>query len=217
MLIFISADMKVRLEALIEASRNNTTELDKISTQIAGIQSKIELSRMDPENQAHLTQIAQISNVASHYVLQQRVLDAIAFGDMYRRYETVEEAHLKTFKWILDDVVHEDDSERQDAKKLFTDWLASGSGIFHISGKLGSGKSTLMKFLCGHDRTMKLLREWAGKKSIALIHYSTHADINRRKSRCFCNLLLLEARKRSSEVVTGFDALVVTCHAQSNS
>ena len=128
--------MKARFEGLIETSRYNATELDKISTQIAGIQSKIELSCMDPENQAQLTQIVQISNVASHYVLQQRVLDAIAFGDMYRRYETVEEAHLKTFKWILDDDVYEDDFERQDAKKLFTHWLASGSGIFHISGKL---------------------------------------------------------------------------------
>jgi hypothetical protein len=150
---------------------------------------------MDPENQAQLTQIVQISNVASHYVLQQRVLDAIAFGDMYRRYETVEEAHLKTFKWILDDDVYEDDFERQDAKKLFTHWLASGSGIFHISGKLGSGKSTLMKFLCEHDRTKKLLREWAGKKLTALIHWNIHADIKRRKSRCFFKLLLLEARK----------------------
>jgi len=166
----MSADMKARLEALIETSKDNTTELDKISTRIAGIQSKIEPSYMDPENQAQLTQLLQISDVVAHRVLQQRILEAIAFGDMYRRFETVEEAHLKTFRWILDDDVYEDDSEKQDAKKLFTNWLASGSGIFHISGKLGAGKSTLMKFLCEHDRTEKLLRQWAGKKPTALIH-----------------------------------------------
>jgi len=211
----MSADMKARLEALIETSRDNTTELNKISTRIAGIQSRIEPSYMDPENQAQLTQIIQISDVAAHRVLQQIVIDALAFQDMYRRFETVEEAHLKTFQWILDDV-HEDDSERQDAKKLFTNWLTSGSGIFHISGKLGAGKSTLMKFLCEHDRTEKLLREWAGKKLTALIHWNIYADIKRRKSCCFFKLLLLEARKRTTEVITGLDALDATCHAQSH-
>ena len=212
----MSADMKARLEALIETSRYNTTELDKISTRIAGIQSRIEPSYMHPENQAQLTQIMQISDVAAHRVLQQRIVDAIAFRDMYRRFETVDEAHLKTFQWILDDDVHEDDPERQDAKKLFTNWLASGSGIFHISGKLGAGKSTLMKFLCEHDRTKKLLREWAGKKLTALIHWNIYADIKRRKSRCFFKLLLLEARKPTTKIITGLDALVATCYAQSH-
>jgi len=190
----MSADMKARLEELIETSRDNATELGKISTRIANIQCNIESSYMYPENQAQLTQIMQISDAAVNRILQQKVVDAIAFQDMYRRFETVEEAHLKTFQWILDDV-HEDDSERQDAKKLFTNWLASGSGIFHISGKLGAGKSTLMKFLCEHNRTEKLLREWAGKKLTALIHWNIYADIKRRKSRCFFKLLLLEARK----------------------
>lgn len=187
--------MKASLTALIETSRDNTTELEKISTRIASIQSKMELFHMHPENQAQLTQIVQISNTISDHVLQQKILDAIAFGDMYRRYETVEEAHLKTFKWILDDNVYEDDPERQSAKKLFTDWLASGSGIFHISGKLGAGKSTLMKFLCEHDRTKQLLREWAGKKPTVLNDWNIHTDIKRRESCCFCSLLLLEARK----------------------
>src|SRR5215469_8971253 len=122
MLTFMSADMKARLEALIETSRDNTTELNKISTRIAGIQSRIKPSYMHPENLAQLTQIMQISDVAAHRVLQQKVVDAIAFQDMYRRFETVEEAHLKTFQWILDDDAHEDDSEKQDAKKLFTNW-----------------------------------------------------------------------------------------------
>src|SRR6266480_3153570 len=199
MLTFMSADTKAKLEALIETSRDNTTELDKILTRIAGIQSKIEPSHMDPENKVQLTRILQISDVAAHRVLQQRVLEAIAFGDMYRRFETVEEAHLKTFQWILDDDVYEDDSEKQDAKKLFTTWLASGSGIFHVSGKLGAGKSTLMKFLCEQEPTEKLLREWAGKKLTAFIHWNIYADIKRRKSRCFFKLLLLEARKRATE------------------
>lgn len=42
-------------------------------------------------------------------------------------------------------------------------WLSKSSGIFHIAGKIGSGKSTLMKFLVDHDEVNKKLQEWAGK------------------------------------------------------
>jgi hypothetical protein len=49
------------------------------------------------------------------------------------------------------------------AREVFINWLSSGEGIFHISGKLGSGKSTLMKFLFSHCRTKTELRKWAGK------------------------------------------------------
>lgn len=57
----------------------------------------------------------------------------------------------------------EEDETKASARELLLNWMSSGAGIFHISGKLGSGKSTLMKYLCDHDCTKSLLREWAGK------------------------------------------------------
>ncbi|KAI1871725.1 hypothetical protein JX265_005711 [Neoarthrinium moseri] len=45
----------------------------------------------------------------------------------------------------------------------FTDlprWLQNGNGIFWVSGKPGSGKSTLMKFVHNDDRTRELLHCW---------------------------------------------------------
>ena len=64
----------------------------------------------------------------------------------------------------------ESEDEPEDKTKTFAresllDWMSSGTGIFHISGKLGSGKSTLMKYLCDHDQTQFLLERWAGKFS----------------------------------------------------
>ena len=32
------------------------------------------------------------------------------------------------------------------------DWLLSRHGDYWVSGKAGSGKSTLMKFLCNHEK-----------------------------------------------------------------
>lgn len=53
-------------------------------------------------------------------------------------------------------------SQRNETRELFAAWLRDGDGIFYISGKLGSGKSTLMKYLSDHTRTKEHLREWAG-------------------------------------------------------
>ncbi|KAI1657042.1 hypothetical protein F4813DRAFT_381115 [Daldinia decipiens] len=38
--------------------------------------------------------------------------------------------------------------------------------IFHITGKPGAGKSTLMKFLCQSEITLKHLKAWAGEKHL---------------------------------------------------
>jgi hypothetical protein len=42
-------------------------------------------------------------------------------------------------------------------------WLASEQGIFHISGKLDSGKWTLINFLFSYPRTEAALKTWAGE------------------------------------------------------
>ncbi|KAK5653609.1 hypothetical protein OQA88_8638 [Cercophora sp. LCS_1] len=52
---------------------------------------------------------------------------------------------------------------RQHAGSEFVKWLGAdgGGGVFHISGKPGAGKSTLMKFLCQNPRTRGHLATWA--------------------------------------------------------
>ncbi|KAF5627488.1 hypothetical protein F52700_8414 [Fusarium sp. NRRL 52700] len=40
-------------------------------------------------------------------------------------------------------------------------WLQSASGLYWLSGKAGSGKSTLMKYLHQHEKTHALLQTWA--------------------------------------------------------
>lgn len=107
---------------------------------------------------------------------RQRILNAISFEDMNRRYEMVEEAHTRTFEWIFGDAYLDESGQDNDvetdanefevkrqARDKFIGWLSSEDGIFHISGKLGSGKSTLMRFLYEHRGTKAELRKWAGK------------------------------------------------------
>ena len=55
---------------------------------------------------------------------------------------------------------------RQRVADSFLSFMEHDNGIFFISGKAGSGKSTLMKFLGDHDRVKALAESWAGDKTL---------------------------------------------------
>lgn len=87
---------------------------------------------------------------------------------MHQRIEVVEKAYAQTFEWIFVPDSAPPTKSMRKASKVFTDWLSHGDGIFHLVGKLGSGKSTLMKFLYHHPETKAKLCHWAGMFSISL-------------------------------------------------
>jgi hypothetical protein len=117
--------------------------------------------------------------------LEHRILGRLFFESMHQREDSIQDAVAGTFEWILDeekdnDVCHEflTDSKRErelrvrsHARQSFLSWLQEGSQVFHISGKPGSGKSTLMKFLCHHPRTRQELEYWAGDKKLVLAYF----------------------------------------------
>ncbi|KAL3299818.1 P-loop containing nucleoside triphosphate hydrolase [Colletotrichum asianum] len=77
------------------------------------------------------------------------------------RYDDVVEAHEDTFHWIFE---HPDEDALKASKRIWSDfagWLRSGSGVYWVSGKPASGKSTLMKYVVSHERTHELLQEWS--------------------------------------------------------
>lgn len=75
--------------------------------------------------------------------LERQFLQQLQYKDMDNREEMVEEAHKKTFRWIFDD---SDRLENGDWAN-FREWLDSPKQLYWITGKPGSGKSTLMKFI----------------------------------------------------------------------
>ncbi|KAG4428637.1 hypothetical protein IFR05_015881 [Cadophora sp. M221] len=79
------------------------------------------------------------------------------------RWTAVESAYSTTFKWVFHD----------NAKfPSLGEWLRSGSDIFWVTGKPGSGKSTLMKYVSGEKRTEELLQLWAGpQENVKASHF----------------------------------------------
>ncbi|KAI1417239.1 hypothetical protein F5Y13DRAFT_202765 [Hypoxylon sp. FL1857] len=78
---------------------------------------------------------------ARRSALERRFLSKIRYRDMNEREEMVVEAHVATFRWIFD----AGDQSRPWAN--FCHWLESDQQLYWITGKAGSGKSTLMKFI----------------------------------------------------------------------
>ena len=84
------------------------------------------------------------------------IIDSLRFSEMRVRRDEIAEAARTTFGWIF--------SERS---SNFQRWLRSDGSLFWITGKAASGKSTLMKFLTSHPKTVDLLLDWADPSRIA--------------------------------------------------
>ncbi|KAI0454426.1 hypothetical protein F5B21DRAFT_475338 [Xylaria acuta] len=86
------------------------------------------------------------------------------------RHGIIPRAHKNTFHWAFED-------------SHLSNWLCSGNGVFWISGRAGSGKSTFMKFLADHSRTRELLVRWADSKELVVAaHYFWSAGTTMQKS-----------------------------------
>ncbi|KAJ9604910.1 hypothetical protein H2200_010299 [Cladophialophora chaetospira] len=77
-------------------------------------------------------------------------------GNIEQNQPTVEQPHESTFSWVFNEF-----STPFGGRVDFTRWLARESGIFWISGKAGSGKSTLVKHICTSERTTTELGKWS--------------------------------------------------------
>jgi hypothetical protein len=87
------------------------------------------------------------------------ILSSLRFSSQPARRAAIPEAHSKTFAWVYE--------------SSFASWLATKDpGVFWITGKPGSGKSTLMKYLTDNHKTFTIAQEVAGSKRVVFAsHY----------------------------------------------
>ena len=121
------------------------TQLELSITQIRQTMKDMTTMKVDCISDQALTQLKNLLRDGQDTLnefAQDRILRGIkaGFKDMSYRYQDIHSPFQDTFEWVLDL-----NGESVEATK-FTQWLSSGDGIFHICGKLGSGKSTLSKW-----------------------------------------------------------------------
>ena len=84
---------------------------------------------------------------------------------MHNQYKAIPVAHPGTSQWIFDSSPRQRSADDFDS---FPRWLTAtgGSNTYWISGKPGTGKSTLMKFVSSHPRTAAHLYAWARGRTL---------------------------------------------------
>jgi hypothetical protein len=163
-------------------ARNQIDTLDKNITQLS-IATQNQLSTLG-ERQRRATvslrrgqhdlnrnidsQFTKLSISSTH----QDFLDSLYFPEMFTRQESIKMTSPGTYQWVFgeklppfDEDDYEDDyQEETELRGRISPWLreANGAPVFWISGKPGSGKSSLMAFIMGDERTLKSLEPWAG-------------------------------------------------------
>lgn len=93
-----------------------------------------------------------------------RLQDWLGFAEIDNRECEIKEAHKATFRWALQP--RERPGYLTDPDPGLVNWLRESDGLFWIQGKLGSGKSTLMKYMWQDPLLEDHLRAWAGGMSL---------------------------------------------------
>ncbi|EEU36353.1 uncharacterized protein NECHADRAFT_52696, partial [Fusarium vanettenii 77-13-4] len=156
--------------------QQDSSKLEQLQTHMKQLQKGVEAQVIGEEALKQLRLVLGIHDKALSAIYQDRILRSLQFEKIHLRDNGVQDPYENTFKWILEDdegiMSHDFQEDRKrHSRDMFLTWLSSGSGIFHISGKLGSGKSTLMRYLSTHSLTRIEIGKWAGDRTLVLASF----------------------------------------------
>ncbi len=128
----------------------------------------------DSERTRSLT-TAQIQHLEQLHVndrLYDEVIKSLFYPDIFSRQEQVDHTFdglEDSYEWIFQDprtqeIIESEEEHGVDMLPLWDDfaaWLKTGQGMYWINGKAGSGKSTLMNYICQHHLKQEFLTDWS--------------------------------------------------------
>lgn len=201
--IYEKVDMhQLRTEALLQSVEKTTREIMYLMIEHRNVTTKQTLEVVErflrtleekiEKMEEHRTRSSTSPILTTQLTTEKSIIDFIKtrpdFSRRMDRYDGVKEAQKETFQWIFED--HQHDPKEWDS---FSEWMCSNSNLYWISGKAGSGKSTLVKFLVQHPQFRKSLETWAdGEHLIIAEHFFWNAGSNMQNSQdgLFRTLLL---------------------------
>jgi hypothetical protein len=174
-------DLEHLRAVLTSMNVDRDSKLDAIITQVKSIQYSDSMlpTKCDFEDVSHSikSSISAISDVSKEV----EILKSLSFRSMEDRRAKIAEAHSTTFGWVFNS--HMLPSHDIRSRIGLGRWLRSGEEIFWVSGKAGSGKSTLMKWLYNEPRTLAELQKWArGAELVTASFYFWNSGTDMQKS-----------------------------------
>ncbi|KAK3337721.1 hypothetical protein B0T19DRAFT_455639 [Cercophora scortea] len=171
-------DLKLDIFPQVEADTGNSNA-PRMLHHVAPVDMIEELS----------SRLKSLSGAQSDLAKEHAILSSLNFQSRRVRHEGIAEAHARTLRWVFTSVL--------------SDWLHTGSGIFWVSGRAGSGKSTLTKFLADEPRTREALAQWAEPKPAVIVaHYFWSAGTPMQRSQHgLLQSLLYDIFRKSPECI----------------
>lgn len=128
--------------------------------------------------------MALLSLCKAAAIKENRILRSLSFDSRPVRHSSITEASARTFEWAFKEAEpHRDTESSVIVTGRFLSWLREGDGVFWITGKPGSGKSTFMKLIADHPTTLRTLSQWARpKRPVLASHYFWSAGTPMQKS-----------------------------------
>ncbi|KAK0651121.1 hypothetical protein B0T16DRAFT_403197 [Cercophora newfieldiana] len=118
--------------------------------------------------------VSKLSIDVRQYARETEILVSLNYQELPLRHDKIEAAHAATFGWALRDPGHDSSAAVPRPATSLRRWLSSSNGLFWVSGKPGSGKSTFMKFVADNPATKKHLQLWARDRRLLVVdHYFT--------------------------------------------
>ncbi|KAI1372737.1 hypothetical protein F4677DRAFT_462863 [Hypoxylon crocopeplum] len=160
--------------------------LNEISSYLQDIKQKIDNSTSSgPDCSFSAADIHDLTHKISHVSIAERniakeqaILASLDYKPRPERRENIADAHARTFSWVFETPDQEATSNQSLLK-----WLRESDGVFWVSGKPGSGKSTFMKFLVNHSKTRDALQLWAAPgKLVTASHFFWSQGVSLQKS-----------------------------------
>jgi hypothetical protein len=107
-----------------------------------------------------IKKLSAAQRVATHELPQEAILTSLRYVEIENRQSRIVDPSEKTYSWIFDESCTGHPSTQ------YMQWLIKGAGIFWVTGKAGSGKSTLMKHIYKDSRTHTALQSWANDRQL---------------------------------------------------
>lgn len=130
------------------------------------------------------SQMSRLSLCKNAAVKENEILRSLSFDSRPVRHSSITKASERTFEWAFKEARPQGDNgpSAVDTESFLT-WLREDSGVFWVTGKPGSGKSTFMKFVADHTITVSTLSHWARpKRPVLASHYFWSAGTPEQKS-----------------------------------
>jgi hypothetical protein len=168
-LVCFTSDQQLHLVKLLENWQSQNLQTQAQTTFQLEVIQKCFAGRQDETFWSGLHHFSEASKKVETVTKTFTILESLRYDSMEVRHASIIDAHRKTFEWIFDTGASPQNSPHSAVK--FSSWLQEGTGIYWVTGKPGSGKSTLMKYLDDHPTTEQHLKRWAAGASLVKANF----------------------------------------------